>query len=305
MAAPRPDAAVPGMGLLTPGPQLLPPAGVSARRIRSQRLGRALRLWVPAGIMLLILATCFLLPLVTALPSPTNGNILDAGEPPLSPGHWLGTDPVGVDVFSQLVYGGQVAFEIGLAVTGIGSVVGSLLGVTAGYFGGWVDAILSRVLDILIAFPALVLALAIAEGLGPSEVHLIWALSVFSIPAFGRLARGATLVLRDLPFMVAARLAGTRGRRVITRHVLPNIMPGIVTFSLLGIGVVIILEGALDYLGYGIPPPTASWGAMIANGQTVLTAQPEYVLVPSIVLVIVVAALNMLGDALRERWGAL
>jgi peptide/nickel transport system permease protein len=292
------------MGLLTPGPQLLPPADVSARRVRSQRLGRALRLWVPAGIMLLVLATCFLLPLVTALPSPTNGNILDAGEPPLSPGHWLGTDPVGVDVFSQLVYGGQVAFEIGLAVTGIGSVVGSLLGVTAGYFGGWVDAILSRVLDILIAFPALVLALAIAEGLGPSEVHLIWALSVFSIPAFGRLARGATLVVRDLPFMVAARLAGTRGRRVITRHVLPNIMPGIVTFSLLGIGVVIILEGALDYLGYGIPPPTASWGAMIANGQTVLTAQPEYVLIPSIVLVIVVAALNLLGDALRERWGA-
>jgi peptide/nickel transport system permease protein len=206
-------------------------------------------------------------------------------------------------VFSQLVYGGQVAFEIGLAVTGIGIAVGSLLGVTAGYFGGWVDAILSRVLDILIAFPALVLALAIAEGLGPSEVHLIWALSVFSIPAFGRLTRAATLVLRDLPFMVAARLAGTRGWRVIARHVLPNILPGIVTFSLLGIGIVIILEGALDYLGYGIPPPTASWGAMIANGQTVLTAQPEYVLIPSIVLVIVVAALNMLGDALRERWG--
>jgi peptide/nickel transport system permease protein len=302
MAAPRPDAALPGLGLLTPGPQP-PPAGVSARQLRSQRLGRALRLWVPAGIVLAILAICFLLPQVTTLPSPTNGNILDAGDPPFSPGHWLGTDPVGVDVFSQLVYGGQVAFEISLAVTGIGIVVGSLLGVTAGYFGGWVDAILSRVLDILIAFPALVLALAIAEGLGPSEVHLIWALSVFSIPAFGRLARGATLVVRDLPFMVAARLAGTRGWRVSTRHVLPNIMPGLVTFSLLGIGIVIILEGALDYLGYGIPPPTASWGAMIANGQTVLTAQPEYVLIPSIVLVIVVAALNMLGDALRERWG--
>jgi len=303
MAAPRPEAALPGTGYLPPGPPLLPPVGVSSRRLASQRLGRALRLWIPAGIVLLILATCFLLPQVTSLPSPTNGNILDAGDPPFSPGHWLGTDPVGVDVFSQLVYGGQVAFEIGFGVTGIGIAVGSLLGVTAGYFGGWVDAILSRVLDILIAFPALVLALAIAEGLGPSEVHVIWALSAFSIPAFGRLTRGATLVVRDLPFMVAARLAGTRGWRVIARHVLPNIMPGIVTFSLLGIGVVIILEGALDYLGEGIPPPTASWGAMIASGQTVLTAQPEYVLIPSIVLVIVVAALNMLGDALRERWG--
>jgi peptide/nickel transport system permease protein len=303
MAAPRPEAALPGTGFLAPGPRRLPPAGVSPGRLRSQRLGRALRLWVPAGIVLLILATCFVLPLLTRLPSPTNGNILDAGEPPFSPGHWLGTDPVGVDVFSQLVYGGQVAFEVGLAVTAIGVVVGGLLGITAGYFGGWVDGILSRVVDILIAFPALVLALAIAEGLGPSEVHVIWALSAFSIPAFGRLARGATLVVRDLPFMVAARLAGTRRLRVLTRHVLPNIVPGIATFSLLGIGIVIILEGALDYLGYGIPPPTASWGAMIASGQQVLTAQPEYVLIPSIVLVIVVAALNMLGDALRERWG--
>ncbi|HUN32442.1 MAG TPA: ABC transporter permease [Trebonia sp.] len=303
MAAPRPEAALPGPGLLAPGPPLLPSAGVSPRRLASQRLGRALRLWVPAGIVVLILATCFLLPLVTRMPSPTNGNILDAGDPPFSPGHWLGTDPVGVDVFSQLVYGGQVAFEVGLAVTAIGVVVGGLLGITAGYFGGWVDALLSRVVDILIAFPALVLALAIAEGLGPSEVHVIWALSVFSIPAFGRLSRGATLVVRDLEFMVAARLAGTRGWRVIARHVLPNILPGLVTFSLLGIGIVIILEGALDYLGYGIPPPTASWGAMIANGQTVLTAQPEYVLIPSVVLVVVVAALNMLGDALRERWG--
>jgi peptide/nickel transport system permease protein len=294
----RPEGA-----LLTPGPPPLPPLLVSGRRIRAQRLGRAFRLWVPAGVVILILAMCFLLPLVISLPSSTNGNILDAGEPPFSPGHWLGTDPVGVDIFSQIVYGGQVAFEVSLAVTTIGIVVGSLLGVTAAYFGGWVDAILSRVLDILIAFPALVLALAIAEGLGPSEIHIIWALSVFSIPAFGRIARGATLVLRDLPFMVAARLAGTRGWRAIVRHIVPNILPGIVTFSLLGVGVVIILEGALDYLGYGIPPPLASWGAMIANGQTVLTAQPEYVLIPSVFLVITVVALNMFGDALRERWG--
>jgi peptide/nickel transport system permease protein len=181
--------------------------------------------------------------------------------------------------------------------------IGCLLGVSAGYFGGWPDALISRVLDILIAFPALVLALVIAEGLGPSEIHVIWALSVFSIPAFGRVSRGATLVVRGLPYMVAARLAGTRGWRIIGRHILPNIMPGIVTFSLLGIGVVIILEGALDFLGYGIPAPGASWGSMIANGQQVLTAQPEYVLIPSIVLLITVVALNTLGDALRERWG--
>jgi peptide/nickel transport system permease protein len=297
MAAPLPDAT-----LATPIPPPLPSL-VSTRRLRTQRLGRALRLWVPAGILILLLAMCFLWPLVYQLPSPTNGNIIESTEPPFSPGHWLGTDQEGVDIFSQIVYGGRVALEVGAATTAIGMAIGCTLGVIAGYLGGWADAVISRVLDVLIAFPALVLALVIAEGLGPSEIHVIWALSVFSIPALGRLARGATLTVRGLPFMVAARLSGTRGWRIIVRHVLPNVIPGIVTFSLLGVGVVIILEGALDYLGYGIPPPNPSWGRMIFNGSQIMTAQPEYVLIPSIFLLVTVVALNTLGDALRERWG--
>ncbi len=297
MAAPLPDVT-----LATPLPPQLPSL-VNARRLRAQRLGRALRLWVPAGVLILLLAICFLLPLIVTLPSATKGDIIYNNEAPFSPGHLLGTDVQGVDVFSQLVYGGQVAFEVGVSVTLIGIAIGGTLGVIAGYFGGSVDAVISRVLDVLIAVPALVLALVIAEGLGPSEMHTIWALSVFGIPAVGRIARSATLTIRGLPFMVAARLAGTRGWRIIARHVVPNIMPTIVTFSLLGIGVVIILEGALDFLGYGIPAPTPSWGNMIANGQQILSAQPEYVLIPSIALLITVASLNMLGDALRERWG--
>ena len=297
MAAPLPDVT-----LATPHAPPLPSL-VNARRLRTQRLGRALRLWVPAGVLILMLAMCFLLPLVVTLDSSTSGNIIYNNEPPFSPGHWLGTNVQGVDIFSQLVYGGQVAFEIGAAVTAIGVGIGGTLGVLAGYFGGGVDAVLSRVLDVLIAFPALVLALVIAEGLGPSEFHVILALSVFGIPAVGRIARGATLTVRGLPYMTAAKLSGTRAWRAIARHIVPNIMPGIVTFSLLGIGVVIILEGALDFLGYGIQPPEASWGNMIASGQQFLSAQPEYVLIPSIALLITVASLNMLGDALRERWG--
>jgi len=297
MAAPFPETT-----LATPVPPPLPSL-VNGRRLRAQRLGRALRLWVPAGVLVLLLAICFLLPLVVTLPSPTNGNIIVNNEPPFSPGHWLGTNVQGVDIFSQLVYGGQVAIEISLAVTVVGMAIGGTLGVVAAYFGGWVDAVISRLLDILLAFPVLVLALVIAEGLGPSERNVIAALSAFSIPAFGRIARGATLTIRGLPYMTAARLCGTRAWRIIARHILPNIMPGIVTFSLLGIGVTIILEGALDFLGYGIPAPEASWGSMIASGQQVLTAQPEYVLIPSIVLLITVVALNTLGDALRERWG--
>src|SRR6516162_4139690 len=298
MAAQLPETAYVAAGTAPPLPSL-----VSDRQLRAHRLGRTLRLWIPAGFLILVLAMCFLWPLVYKLPSPTNGNIIEASAPPFSPGHILGTDQIGVDIFSQLVYGGRVAFEVALAVTAIGVLLGSLIGVTAGYFGGSVDAVLSRVLDVLIAFPALVLALAISQGLGPSEFHLILALAVFSIPAFGRVTRGATLTVRAQPFMTAARLAGSNRWQILTKHVLPNIMPGVLSFSLLGIGVVIILEGALDFLGYGIRPPNATWGSMIANGQQVLSAQPEYVLIPSIFLLVTVVALNMLGDALRERWG--
>ena len=208
------------------------------------------------------------------MPKPTGGSILEAGLPPLSPGHIFGTDPVGNDVFSRILYGGRVSFEVGLSVTAIGLVIGGLLGTAAGYWGGAVDTVIMRVLDVLIAFPALVLALAIAEGLGPSEMHVIWALSFFSIPAFGRIARSATLALRGQTFMLAARLSGTSRRRMILRHVVPNIMPQLLTFSLLGIGVAIILEGALSFLGLGIPLPEASWGSMIAQGQGTLSGIP-------------------------------
>ena len=292
MSAPLPD-------LLAPGAVIAP----AAARTRARGGGaRGLRRWLPAGFLILMLAACFIWPNIYPVPNPVRGSVLEAGLPPLSPGHVFGTDPVGNDVFSRILYGGQVSFEVGFAVTAIGIVVGSLLGVTAGYLGGATDAVISRVLDVLIAFPALVLALAIAEGLGPSEVHVIWALAVFSIPAFGRLSRGATLALREQTFMLAARLSGTRGWRMIVRHVVPNIMPQLLTFSLLGFGVVIILEGALSFLGLGIPLPEASWGSMIAQGQQTLSASPDLVLIPSAFLFATVLSLNLLGDALRERW---
>src|SRR5579862_6713411 len=297
MAAPLPDVTLAG-----PLPPPLPSL-VNAGQLRAQRLGRALRLWVPAVVLILMLAMCFILPLVAALPSSTSGNIIYNNEAPFSPGHWLGTDVQGVDIFSELVHGGQVSFEIGAAVTAIGLAIGGTLGVVAGYFGGWADMVISRVLDILIAFPALVLALVIAEGLGPSEVHVIWALSVFGIPAVGRIARGATLALREQTFVLAARLSGTRGWRVIVHHIIPNIVPQLMTFSLLGIGIAIILEGALSFLGLGIPLPEASWGSMIAQGQQTLSASPDLVLIPSAFLFATVLSLNLLGDALRERWG--
>jgi peptide/nickel transport system permease protein len=159
-----------------------------------------------------------------------------------------------------------------------------------------------RVLDVLIAFPSLVLAVAIAERLGPSEVHAIWALTFFSVPALGRLARAATLRVREQNYVVAARLSGAGHARILLRHVVPNILPELVTFSLLGMGIVIVLEGALSFLGLGIPPPAPSWGNMIAQGEGILSAQPKFVLLPSAALFITVVSFNLLGESLRARW---
>jgi peptide/nickel transport system permease protein len=161
-----------------------------------------------------------------------------------------------------------------------------------------------RVLDMLIAFPSLVLALALAQGLGPGKLNTIWALCVFSVPAFARVARAATLRLREQPFVTAARLSGTRQRRMLLAHIAPNIMPQLLTFALLGMGITIILEGALSFLGLGVQPPEPSWGNMIAQGQGILSAEPRFVLIPSAALFLTVVSFNLLGDALRARWSA-
>jgi peptide/nickel transport system permease protein len=160
-----------------------------------------------------------------------------------------------------------------------------------------------RFLDVFIAFPSLVLVLAIADGLGPSELHVIWALSAFSIPAFGRVSRAAALSLRDRPFVVAARLSGTRTWRILLTHLVPNMAPQLLTFSLLGASITIIIEGALDFLGAGIQPPAASWGNMINAGQQYMSVYPQFVLVPSVFLLVTTICLNLMGDGLRARWG--
>ncbi|HYZ02385.1 MAG TPA: ABC transporter permease, partial [Candidatus Binatia bacterium] len=194
--------------------------------------------------------------------------------------------------------------ETALAVQVIGLFLGGALGALAAYVGGWLDAAVMRCLDVLIAFPALVLALAIAQSLGPSQSHTILALCFFSVPIFARNARATTLRLRELTFMTAANLCGTRTWRILLRHVAPNILPPLVTFGLLGTGVIMIIEGALSFLGLGVPPPNPSWGNMIFQGQQNLVATPLLVLFPSLFLFASVLAFNLVGDAMRSRWSA-
>jgi peptide/nickel transport system permease protein len=299
MVGPLPEALLPAV----PGGPGAPAAGAAPPARRRRRLALTPGIVIPAAILALIVGACFLWPLVYPVPPPVGGSILEASLPPFSPGHILGTDPVGNDILSRILYGGRVSIEVALAVSLIGLLIGGVLGTVAAYRGGMVDTVVMRVLDVLIAFPALVLAVVIAEGLGPSEMHVIWALSFFSIPAFARIARAGALRLHGQTFMLAARLSGTRTWRILLRHVTPNIMPQLVTFALLGAGVVIILEGALSFLGLGIPAPAPSWGNMIALGQGTLSAQPALVLIPSLFLLATVLSLNLLGDALRRRWG--
>jgi peptide/nickel transport system permease protein len=263
---------------------------------------RNLDIIVPAALVGLLLFLCFIWPLFGTVPPPTGGDILDANAPSFSEGHFLGADQIGNDLWSRLLYGGRNSLEIAFAVNLIGLVVGGLLGAFAAFWGSFTDTVIMRVLDVLIAFPSLVLALAIAQSLGASKLHTIYALSFFSVPAFARLARASTLRLRERPLMLAARLAGTRAPRMLLRHVAPNILPQLATFGLLGIGVTIILEGALSFLGLGVPPPNPSWGNMIFEGQAVMSAEPKLVLLPSAFLFVTVLSFNMLGDALRSRW---
>lgn len=278
------------------------PLADAAAPARGRKWLRNAELAAPIVLLVLIIGACFLWPIIGSVPRPVGGNVLNSNLPALSPGHLLGTDTNGNDVWSRILYGGRSSLEVGIAVNLLGLLVGGGLGTMSGYAGGRIDTVIMRVLDVFIAFPSLVLTLAVAESLGPSQLNTIFALAFFSVPAFARVARAATLRLREQPFMVAAKLCGTRTPRILFRHITPNIAPQLITFAMLGMGVIIVIEGALSFLGLGIPPPNPSWGNMISDGQQSLSATPMLVVWPCVALFLTVLAFNLLGEMLRERW---
>lgn len=269
---------------------------------RAGGLARRLEVAVPAAVLVIVAAACFLGPLVLPVPPPIGGSVLESYLPAFSPGHLLGTDPNGNDILSRILHGGRSSLVVAVAVNVLGLVAGGTLGALSGYLGGAIDTVIMRVLDVLIAFPSLVLTLAVAQSLGASQTNTILALAFFSIPAFARISRAATLRLREQPFMAAAQLCGTPGRRVLLRHIGPNITPQLITFGMLGMGIVMVIEGALSFLGLGIPPPAPSWGNMISQGQQSLSATPMLVVWPCAALFVTVLAFNLLGETLRARW---
>jgi peptide/nickel transport system permease protein len=252
-------------------------------------------------LVALLLITCFLGPFVLPLPSPVGGSVLESALPPGSPGHLLGTDVNGNDVLSRLIHGGRSSLLVGIMVNIIGLSIGGTVGAISAYLGGKADSIIMRALDVLIAFPSLVLVIVLAQILGPSLPNTILALSAFSIPAVARISRAATMKVMSMPYLQAAELSGSPWWRILFRHVVPNIVPQLTTFAMLGMAIVVVTEGALSFLGLGIPAPRPSWGNMIFDAQQSLSATPMLVLWPSLALLVTVLLFNLLGESIRDE----
>jgi peptide/nickel transport system permease protein len=232
------------------------------------------------------------------IPSPTDMDMLGKRALP-SLEHWLGNDVLGRDVFSRLIYGGRISLTVGLLAPVIGVTIGGTLGLLAGYFRGRLETFITGGVDVLLAFPPLVFALAVTAYLGQSIANITLVIGVLGIPAFTRVARAVTLSLSEREFVTAARALGATHSRIILRELLPNVALPLVAFFLLGVAVTIVVEGALSFLGLGVPPPAPSWGSMIGEGRESLDIAPWLAFLPAIFMFLTVLAFNVVGDTLR------
>lgn len=255
-------------------------------------------LLISAGAVALVVMLALLAPWI----SPHDPYQQDLQSRLAGPGedHPLGRDQLGRDVLARMIYGARVSMIVGLSVVLLASLVGCLVGGIAGYLGGRVDAVLMRASDVFLAFPGILLAIALVAVLGPALEHLILALVVIGWVGYARLVRGQVLKLCQEEFVLAARAGGTKGAWILLRHIFPNVLPLVVVQGSLGLASAILSEASLSFLGLGIQPPTASWGAMIDAGRGHLLTAPHLTIFPGLAILTTVMALNFLGDGLVE-----
>ena len=253
-----------------------------------------------AGLaLMLFFALSGLLAPVIAPADPLDQDLSFRLKPP-SPAHWLGTDQLGRDVLSRILFGTRISLTIGLVVVGSAGTFGTLVGLVAGYRRGLVDEALMRVTDVFLAFPALILAMAIAGALGPSLNNAMIAIAVVTWPVYARLARGQVLSLREREFVEAARALGASPGRIIWRHLLPNSLAPILVQASFDMGGAILSAAGLSFIGFGAQPPTPEWGVMISEGRKFISTQPWLSLFPGLAILLTVTAFNFIGDGLRD-----
>ncbi|MFX0182397.1 MAG: ABC transporter permease [Candidatus Hodarchaeota archaeon] len=220
-------------------------------------------------------------------------------EPP-SDKYIFGTDNVGRDIFVRIIYGARISISVGFIAVFVSLSVGTLLGLMAGYFGSWIDSIISMIIEMLLAFPAILLALAILAIMGSSLQNAMLAVGIVYIPYYARIVRGQTFVERELVYVEAAKVLGAKTPRILTKHILPNVLGVLVVYSTLGVGTAILEVAALSFLGLGALPPTAEWGSMIGDGRKYFASGPHLVFFPGMAILLTVLSFNLVGDGLRE-----
>jgi glutathione transport system permease protein len=253
-----------------------------------------------AGIfVLLLIAVAIAAPHIVPY-DPENFFDYDALNAGPSAAHWFGVDSLGRDIFSRILAGSRISLEAGFLSVAIGAVIGTFFGLLAGYYEGWWDRITMRVADVLFAFPGILLAIGVVAILGNGMINVICAVAIFSIPAFARLVRGNTLMLKQLTYIEAARSIGASDWTIIVRHILPGTISSVVVYFTMRIGTSIITAASLSFLGLGAQPPTPEWGAMINEARADMVTAPHIALFPSLAIFLTVLAFNLLGDGLRD-----
>lgn len=255
---------------------------------------------ISSGVLLVIVLVALLADQIAPY-DPTFIDPLVFDEAP-TPAHPLGTDRVGRDVLSRLIHGGRISLSVGVVAVGIYMVIGVALGALAGFYGGWIDNVISRLIDVVLSFPTLMLILVLVSLLGPGLQNIMLVLGLLGWPQVARIVRGEVLRLRTNDFVWAARMIGAPNGRIITRHILPNAMGPLLVAATFGVASAILSESALSFLGLGVQPPTASWGQMLNDAQslTILESKPWLWIPPGMMILISVLSINFIGDSLRD-----